>query len=85
MKVPFNIAEGGGRGAPAGAPIEGVGPTGRPGGWVNGELLAVVKFNVERGVVEGLDPAAFGTRPDGSIVSETIDTEGFTVRVLYTR
>ena len=85
MKIPFNIAEGGGRGAPAGAPIEKVGPTGRPGGWNNGEILAVVRFNAGSGVVEGLDPAAFGTRPDGSIVSETIDTDGFMVRVLYTR
>ena len=85
MKIPFNIAEGGGRGAPAGAPIEGVGPSGRPGGWQNGELLAVVKFNVGRGVVEGLDPAAFGARRDGSIVSETIDTSDHFVRVLYTR
>ena len=85
MKIPFNTAEGGGRGAPAGAPIEKVGPTGRAGGWVNGEILAVVKFNVERGILEGLDPGAFGACPDGSIKSDTIDTEGCQVRVLYTR
>ena len=85
MKIPFNISEGGGRGAPAGAPISNVGPSGRPGGWQNGELLAVVKFNTERGVVEGLDPAAFYTCSDGSICSDTIDTDGFMLRVVYTR
>lgn len=85
MNIPFNITEGGGSGAPAGAPIRNVGPTGRPGGWCNGHILAVVRFNTEKGLVEGLDPAAFGTRPDGSIVSETIDTEGFMLRVVYTR
>ena len=85
MRIPFNTAEGSGPGAPAGSPIKGVGPTGRPGGWLNGEILAVVAFNVERGVLEGLDPAAFGARPDGSIVSDTVDTSGLTLRVLYTR
>ena len=85
MKIPFNIAEGGGRGAPAGAPIEKVGPTGRPGGWNMAEILAVVRFNTGKGLVDGLDPAAFYTCPDGSICSDTIDTEGYLVRVLYTR
>ena len=85
MRIPFNTAQGGGRGAPAGAPIYGVGPTGRPGGWLNGEILAVVKFDVGSGIVEGLDPAAFDTRPDGSIVSEKVNTAGFMVRVLYRR
>ncbi len=85
MKLPFNVVESGGRGAPAGTLIPNVGPSGRPGGWLNGSILAVVAFNVERGVVEGLDPAAFTANPDGSITSETLDTSGLTLRVLYTR
>ena len=85
MKIPFNVAEGGGRGALAGEPIKQVGPTSPTGCWLNGHLLAVVMFNVEKGVVRGLDPAAFYTCQDGSICSDTIDTEGYLLRVVYTR
>lgn len=78
LNLPFNQSEGTGTGAPAGTPIK------ISGLKAHHRLLAVVKHDASHGVVEGLDPNGFEVR-DGAVASQGIDTEGFSVAVLYLR
>lgn len=81
MKIPFDSAEFGAPGAPPGTPISlGTTELGLT------QIVAVVKYDVGTAVLAGLDPAAFSICPDGcSIVSELLDTDGCTLRVICAR